>query len=56
MKALVLFAPLTLVVVACEILFPGRDFYHYGWFNVALAAHEIGTAEAIQNELEIFAP
>lgn len=27
-----------LAVIACEILFPGRDFYHYGWFNVALAA------------------
>ena len=37
MKALVLFAPLTLAIVACEIFFPGRDFYHYGWFNVALA-------------------
>jgi hypothetical protein len=37
-KALVLFAPLTLAIVACEIVFPGRDFYHYGWFNVALAA------------------
>ncbi len=38
MNSLVLLAPLTLAVVACEILFPGRDFYHYGWFNVALAA------------------
>jgi hypothetical protein len=37
-SALVLLAPLTLAVVACEIIFPGRDFYHYGWFNVALAA------------------
>jgi hypothetical protein len=37
-NALVLLAPLTLAVVACEIFFPGRDFYHYGWFNVALAA------------------
>jgi hypothetical protein len=31
-------ALLTPAVVACELLFPGRDFYHYGWFNVALAA------------------
>jgi hypothetical protein len=37
-NALVLLAPLTLAIVACEILLPGRDFYHYGWFNVALAA------------------
>jgi hypothetical protein len=37
-NALVVLAPLTLAIVACEILLPGRDFYHYGWFNAGLAA------------------
>jgi hypothetical protein len=36
-NATYLLAPLTLAVVACEIAFPGRDVYHYGWFNAALA-------------------
>ena len=29
------------VLVACaliELLVPGKDLYHYGWFNVVLAA------------------
>lgn len=44
MNALVLLAPLTLAVVACEIVFPGRAFYHYGWFNVALAGLVVASA------------
>ena len=38
MNALLFLAPLTLAVVAGEIVFPGRNLYHYGWFNVLLAA------------------
>jgi hypothetical protein len=41
-------APLTLAVVACELLFPGRDFYHYGWFNVALAALVVACLIAVR--------
>jgi hypothetical protein len=37
-NALTFIAPLTLAIVVCEIIFPGREFYHAGWFNVALAA------------------
>jgi hypothetical protein len=37
-NALSFLAPLTVAIVVCEIVFPGRDLYHYGWFNVALAA------------------
>jgi hypothetical protein len=37
-NALTFLAPLTLAIVACEIIFPGRDLYHRGWFCVALVA------------------
>lgn len=44
MNAFVYLAPLTVAIVACEIAFPGRAVYHYGWFNVALAALAIAAA------------
>jgi hypothetical protein len=43
-NALVFFAPLTVAIVACEIVFPGREIYHYGWLNVALAALAVAAA------------
>jgi len=37
-RSLTFLAPLILAIVACEIFLPGRDLYHFGWFNLALAA------------------
>lgn len=48
MNAFLSLAPLTLAVVACELLFPGRDFYHYGWFNVALASLVVACLIAVR--------
>jgi hypothetical protein len=37
LRSLAVVALLLTVAVAVEIVFPGRDLYHAGWYNVALA-------------------
>ena len=38
MNAFVQLSAVIVLTVLVQIVFPGRDFYHYGWFNVLLAA------------------
>ncbi len=38
MTVFVQLSAVIVVAVLVQIAFPGRDFYHYGWFNVALLA------------------
>ncbi|MBV8148444.1 MAG: hypothetical protein JO092_05075 [Candidatus Eremiobacteraeota bacterium] len=42
MTSLAVVALLLTIAVAAEIVLPGRDLYHSGWYNVSLAALVIG--------------
>jgi hypothetical protein len=45
-------ATLVAIAVVLEVLFPGRAFYHAGWFNVALAALAVATIEFGRRSLQ----
>lgn len=38
MNSLFQLCAVIVVAVLIQLFFPGRDFYHYGWFNVSIAA------------------
>jgi hypothetical protein len=45
-------ALLVVTVVSAEFVFPGRDLYHAGWFNVALITLAIGVIASARSQFE----